>query len=93
MITDISGDDYKKPRSAGLGIFKLLITLGAIAAITYHRFCSCVQTVLIIQSLHRVYPRLNLKIMIRHWSFFKKHRQRMRERQRGYIKIYRRLLY
>ena len=34
LITDISGDDYKKPRSAGLGIFKLLITLGAIAAIT-----------------------------------------------------------
>ena len=34
LITDISGDNYKGPKHAGLGIFKLLITLGAIAAIT-----------------------------------------------------------
>ena len=34
LVTDISGDDYKPPKGPGGAILKLIITVGAIAAIT-----------------------------------------------------------
>ena len=33
LVTDISGDDHGKPGRAGLGVLKLVITIGASAAI------------------------------------------------------------